>query len=258
MILEVAGKTDIGLVREKNEDYFTIDEKIGLFIVADGLGGHAGGEIASKLAVESILSFFKEKPATKKHIEEAVEFAHQKIIDSSLNDHRLIGMGSTVVFALRRSLNSLYIANVGDARAYLSRDSELKLLTQDHSVVFELFRKGDIKFEEIRTHPSVNIVTQALGIEVDMGPYQAEVTLKDKDLIMLCSDGLWDMLSENNIQKIVNEKQHPEKICIELIEAAKAAGGRDNITVIVIRAAQSAKELKENIIAREYDDAKAR
>ncbi len=242
LIFQAAGKTDIGLVREHNEDYYTIDEKRRLFIVADGLGGHEGGELASKLAVETILNSFGDfydkesgSEAVEDKINEAVQNAHSSLIDLSKQNPTLQGMGTTIVLAFwHSSVNFLYTANIGDSRAYLLRNQKLELLTQDHSVVAQLVQQGRITPEEARTHRSRNIVTQAIGIELGMGCYQRHLILKEKDVIILCTDGLWDMLPDRIIEEIAVKEHTPSKLCSNLIEAAKKAGGKDNITVIVI------------------------
>jgi len=248
--LEVAGETDIGLVREHNEDDYAIDEKKGLFIVADGLGGHEGGEVASKLAVKTILNSFEdfssnelESETIEDKINQSIQNAHNAIIDLSKQNPVLQGMGTTVVFAFWQPANSLYIANVGDSRAYLLRNQKLELLTHDHSVVAQLVQQGKITPEEARIHRSRNIVTQSIGIELGMGCYQRRLALKEEDVIILCSDGLWDMLPDRIIEEIALKENTAQELCSSLIEAAKKAGGKDNITVVVILAKKDKKDL---------------
>ena len=241
LIFKSHGASDLGLVREHNEDYYGLDKEQGLFIVADGLGGHQAGEVASKLATEAVLNFFKHtpkkessQPVTDKNINRLIQKAHQVILDLSSEDDSLKGMGTTIVFGIFSPPHSFYLANIGDSRAYLYRDKKLQLLTQDHSVVAQLVSQGKITPQEAKTHNLRNIVTQALGIEIGMGCNQRKIDLEDKDLIILCSDGLWDMLSDKAIEEIASKENNPEKLCSDLIEAAKKEGGQDNITVIVI------------------------
>jgi protein phosphatase len=149
-------------------------------------------------------------------------------------------MGTTLVLALIRGIN-LYIANVGDSRVYLYRNRSLRLLSSDHSVVAELMKQGEITKDEVRSHPQRNLVTQVIGINPFTECYQKKLELSGEDIIMLCSDGLWDMISDEEIKEIIvkNEKK-PKNLCNDLIRAAKGAGGKDNITVIVIRIKGSA------------------
>lgn len=236
-ILKSFGMTDVGLVREHNEDYYDIDKQRGLFIVADGLGGHKGGEVASKLAVETILESFKqnaESPEPALKIKQAVEKAHQAIANLASQDVSLAGMGTTIVLALWQAPNILHIANIGDSRAYLFRDKEISLLSQDHSLVGEMGRQGLLSQDEMRIHPRRNVVTRSVGIEIGEGPFQRKLDLKENDIILLCSDGLWDMLSDEAIKEIISHYEKPKEICAKLIEAANQAGGKDNITVIAI------------------------
>lgn len=256
-VLKSFGITDVGLVREHNEDYYIIDEKLGLFIVADGLGGHKGGEVASRLATDTILKFFQEKPQKEleeatinNKIDQAIQKAHQAILTLSPQDDSLKGMGTTVVLAFFRPPDSFSIANVGDSRAYLFRNQKMELLTQDHSAVALLIQQGKITPVEARTHPSRNIVTQAIGIVgLAMGCYQRKLNLKDGDIIILCSDGLWDMLADESIEEIVLKERRPKELCSNLIEATKQAGGKDNITVIVVSVEERQKELAVKAVA---------
>lgn len=237
LILKSSGMTDVGLVREHNEDYYDIDNQHSLFIVADGLGGHKGGEVASKLAVKTILESFKQnaaplEPALK--IKQTIEKAHQAIANLASQDATLVGMGTTVVLALWQAPGILHIANIGDSRAYLFRDKEISLLSQDHSLVGEMGRQGLLSQDEMCIHPRRNVVTRSIGIEIGDGPFQRKLDLKENDIILLCSDGLWDMLLDEDIAKIISSSKKPKDICARLTEAANQAGGKDNITVIVI------------------------
>lgn len=241
--LNIGSATDTGLIRKSNEDCCAVNEKNGLFIVADGLGGRSGGEVASKLAADSIIIFFKKSLKEKsrddfnQNIKKAIKEAHEIILKASISNPSLSGMGTTLVLALFNGLSDLHIANVGDSRAYLYRNNKLSLLSKDHSLVAELVEEGKITKEEARTHRQRNIVTQVIGIDPFTECYQKKVNLKEKDTIILCSDGLWDMLSDEEIKEVLAKKKSPKSSCEELINAAKLAGGEDNITVIVIGAA---------------------
>lgn len=241
LVIRFFGLSDAGLTREHNEDYYAIDEDNMLFVVADGLGGCEDGEVASKLAAGTILKYFNDqknlrtdKTSTRNKIADAIQQAHENILDLSLADGIAKKMGTTVVLGIFQSPDSFYIANVGDSRAYLYRDQKFKLISQDHSVVYQLFQQGEITYDQMRTHHMRNIVTQALGIEIFRGCYCKKINLIDKDTIILCSDGLWEMIPDATIAKIMSKTKGPEESCAQLVEAAKRAGGKDNITVIVI------------------------
>lgn len=245
LVLKAFGKSSLGLVRKENEDFYIIDEKAGVYIVADGLGGHEGGEIASKLAVNTILEYFQKEltgpsddSTCTKGIDEVIEKAHQAIIELSKQKNYTKGMGTTVVFALFQSPARLHLVNVGDSRAYLFRDQQLGLVSQDHSLVVQLVQQGTISPEEARAHRLRNVVTQALGVDLISGCYQKKIDLKDEDKIILCSDGLWDALPDEAIKKIACQEKDPEVLCERLIESANEAGGKDNITVIVLSIAK--------------------
>jgi len=250
-MLDVAAVTDIGLIRESNEDSYAIDKKTGLFVLADGLGGHSGGEVASKLAVDTITTFFKRLPkearesSVTKTIRNAVQAAHENIIKESVVNPILAGMGSTLVLALIRE-RTLYVANVGDSRAYLYHDNNLRLLSYDHSVVSELIKQGEITKDEARRHPQRNLVTQVIGINPFTDCYQKKLELCGGDIIMLCSDGLWDMISDKEIEEIIKNEEEPKNLCSDLINAAKDAGGRDNITIVVIKVRSNLNRKNKN------------
>jgi protein phosphatase len=255
--LKAKGLSDTGLARKSNEDDYIIAGEVGLFIVADGLGGHNAGEIASKSATKAILKYFQEAPKKdpseniENKINTAVQIAHQQILDLSLTDPVLKGLGTTFVGAFFRPPSYFYIANIGDSRAYLLRNKKLELLSQDHSLVAQLVQRGEITQEEMRMHPSKNIVTQALGIDIGMGCYQKKIEVRDKDIIILCSDGLWDMLADKDIERIaVENAAEPQSLCSSLVNAANAAGGNDNITVIVIFVSDRKKVLPQEIFAQ--------
>ena len=242
LILETAGASEVGLVRESNEDYYAVDRERGLFIVADGLGGRSGGEVASKLAVDSIASLLKKylkverEDSFAQSINKAIKETHEVVLKKSNSSPLLKGMGTTIVLALFKSPRDLYIANVGDSRGYLYRDNKFQLLSKDHSLVAELVEQGKITEEEARSHCQRNIVTQVIGIEPLTECFQKKVELEEKDIILLCSDGLWDMLTDKEIEGIIAKNGSPQKLCHDLVSAAKTAGGEDNITVIVAKA----------------------
>jgi protein phosphatase len=251
MKIEAYGITDIGKKRQKNEDAFFINKDINLYIVADGMGGHAAGEKASQYAVQTINQFIEHTQAgddltwpfgydsnlslTENRIKAAIHIAHKKILEIAQNDFNLKGMATTVVTSMITN-GILHIGHVGDSRAYLVRDGKIIQLTTDHSWVNEQLRYGIINAQQAKSHPFKNVVTRALG-----GPQELEVDLiKEKlineDIILLCSDGLTSMVDDNDLVTIiVSFKNNIELAAKKLIELANAKGGNDNITLILIK-----------------------
>lgn len=235
--MKISFATDVGKVRETNEDHLFTDEKLGLFIVADGMGGHQAGEVASETAVKVISNFIRVNIgrglSIPTLIEESIFTANEDILKKAIRDSSLDGMGTTVVLALLNE-GSVHIANVGDSRAYLIRGSTIEQLTKDHSLVGDLVRKGQITKEEARVHPKRNILTMALGIEGVIELDIAPIDFQKGDYILLCSDGLTDMLTDEEIRDIVLSSKDIEGPCKNLVASANEKGGRDNITLISI------------------------
>lgn len=242
--MRAIGKSDIGLVRKANEDGFLCEQKdgISLFIVADGMGGCNAGEIASSMAINLIREYIwncniKEITANdqiNEVIKSAIQYANQKVYKKSILDSKCIGMGTTLTMAILYS-NKIYIGHVGDSRLYIIRENNIKKLTKDHSLVEELIQCGTIKPEEAFNHPQKNIITRALGTEyvLEIDGYEYEINCGD--YILLCTDGLSNCVSEDNIVNIINDgNKNIELICDELIEISKQNGGYDNITAIIV------------------------
>lgn len=243
-----AGLTHQGEVRDSNQDALAIDNEQGLWIVADGMGGYAGGQIASALAVSSIPEYLRTRstpdtlhtdqrvqPATI--LTQAVAAAKAAIQDRITTEPDLGSMGTTVVTAWFQSdpQPSMVIAHVGDSRAYLIRNSQLVALTRDHSLVQQLLDKGEITVEEAWDHPKRNVIVRALGSRFPSTPDTAVHTLEPDDRILLCTDGVTKMLTDHQILATILEyQQHPEEACRHLIDRANTAGGFDNITVLFI------------------------
>lgn len=243
--------SDVGRKRSANEDSFFVDPELNLFVVADGMGGHAAGEVASKIAVDSIQEFVRftnnDKEITWPYeydeslslagnrIKTAIQSAHAKVLEATAQKKEFQGMATTVVSILMADGKAL-IAHVGDSRAYLVRDEKLIQLTSDHSWVNEQLRTGAITSQQARSHPYRNIVTRALGgpnpVEVDV----TEEEMQDGDTILLCSDGLNTMISDDDILDIVSRNgKDLDKACEELISAANQNGGEDNITAVLVQ-----------------------
>ncbi|MCD4653370.1 Stp1/IreP family PP2C-type Ser/Thr phosphatase [bacterium] len=246
MRIAAYGASDLGMRRPINEDSFRLCPGIQLYLVADGMGGHAAGDVASLMAVNEVAEHIEQAllgeyskngdpPDYQNILRKAIESANQKIIQATHNRKDLRGMGTTVVTTLIRG-NQLYAASVGDSRLYLIRNNQTRLLTTDHSWVNMQVRLGNMTIEESRLHPMRNVITRALGtqrqVEVDTFVY----TIEDNDHLILCTDGLSNMLSEEETAVITVEHNYDLKQAVEcLIQKANERGGDDNITAVVIR-----------------------
>ena len=234
--MNIAYITDVGLVREGNEDSLYVGEDLGLLIVADGIGGHQAGEVASQMAVEIISLMLKmvleKKDQIQKHILEAMYKANEEIL-AAADDPSLKGMGTTVVLALCKG-DEIYIAHVGDSRAYLVRQNKMEQVTEDHSVVGQLLKAGKITREEARNHHLGHIITQAIGSQSYISPDIHSFTWSEGDYLLLCSDGLTDLVEDEKIEgTILMGDGDLDAKCGRLVELAKRQGGKDNITVIL-------------------------
>jgi serine/threonine protein phosphatase PrpC len=225
--ITAAAATDIGRVRERNEDAF-LDEAP-LFAVADGVGGHQGGEVASRLALETMEALFRRGRTLTDQVREA----NRTVFERSLRDPALAGMGTTITAALADD-GRLRIAHVGDSRAYLLRRGDLRMLTEDHTLVHRMVSEGEITSEEARIHPHRNIVTRAVGTEPDVQVDEGVLDAQDGDRILLCTDGLTGMLADEEIAATLREAKEPKDAVKRLVRQANAAGGVDNITVMVL------------------------
>ncbi len=241
-MLKFFSMTDIGRKRELNEDYvYASSEPIGclenLFIVADGMGGHKAGDYASEHTVKKLVEVagtYREDsfPKIEKILQRAIDEANAYIYMRSKEDEALSGMGTTLV-AATCSKDLLTVANVGDSRLYLIND-EITQITQDHSLVEEMVSLGGIDREMARRHPDKNIITRAVGVGATVNADFYEVELRSTDKILLCTDGLTNMLSDEEIHRIISEHKDIEEAVKELIAKANEQGGRDNIGVILV------------------------
>jgi len=239
--MKVAYKTDIGRKRQNNEDNFYVNLEKKLFIVADGMGGHQAGEVASQMAVESLknsLSTLKlnemESEKIKEHILRSMLNAHNEIVEKAKQDINLSGMGTTVVLALGVD-DKYYISHVGDSRAYLIRDKNITQLTDDHTVVAELLKAKMITPEEAKTHKMRHVLTQALGSNTQIIPSIKVITIQEGDILLLCTDGLTDMLTDEEILSVIlKHKEDIEKTAQALVDKANEKGGKDNITIVLV------------------------
>lgn len=228
--LRHGGVTDTGNVRTVNQDQLLADGD--LVAVADGMGGHRGGEVASWLAVETLREAFVADPSADGLVA-AVHAANTAVWERSESDPELRGMGTTLV-AVALVGPSLAVVNVGDSRAYLLHDGRLRRLTSDHSLVAEMVRAGQISEDEARSHPRRNILTQVVGVDAEIEPYVDETVPHRGDRLLLCSDGLFNELDDAQIAAILADEPDPTAAATHLVAAAKTAGGTDNITALVL------------------------
>jgi protein phosphatase len=245
--LRVSGLTDVGRARKHNEDCYEIDRDRLLFVVADGMGGHSHGEVASRIAVDTIRDFIQREPrggsadaatdgALREHslqLRRAVRLAHDQVLEAIHQDGSLQGMGTTVVGILVQERTAA-LAHVGDSRAYRVRHGELRQLTQDHTWVHEQVKAGYLSEEQARHHPLKNVVTRALGSDKEVLVDLQELEVEPGDLYLICSDGLTTMLDDGEILRIVHQGGSLDETCRRLIAEANARGGLDNVTVILI------------------------
>lgn len=232
--------TDTGVAREMNQDYFfATDTNLGnlpnLFIVADGMGGHKAGDYASRHTIErtvaSISRNSSDEPVTI--IQEAISKANELLVAESNEDETKSGMGTTLVIATLIG-NKLIVANVGDSRLYVIGNT-VRQITRDHSLVDEMVRLGEIDPSEARLHPDKNIITRAIGAQKNVKADFFEVELAKDDYVLMCTDGLTNMVKDEEILDIVRINKEPEDIAEKLVKLANDNGGRDNITVTIIK-----------------------
>jgi len=241
MKIRAAGRTDRGRVRPHNEDSLLVAPERSVAAVADGMGGHAAGEVASRLAIEALSETLAEPPHAADDVprllRQAVDAANRRIAETIRAHPEYHGMGTTFVAAVWVD-ERLFIAHVGDSRAYLLRGGAIRQLTSDHSFVNELVRLGMLSREEAARDPRRNVVTRALGSGPVVVPDVIEERFQPGDTLLLCSDGLSNMVGDERILRTVHEAGGDlDRACEALISAANAAGGEDNVTVVLARAA---------------------
>ncbi|MDX9917028.1 MAG: Stp1/IreP family PP2C-type Ser/Thr phosphatase [Gudongella sp.] len=239
----IGASTDIGLVRENNQDsmFISKDESLELFIVADGMGGHKAGEIASSMTVERIVKYIRDRAPrfvtiddAQTAIVDAVNVANIDVFEHSVTSPECDGMGTTVTLAYAFK-NKMIIGHVGDSRAYIVRDGGIAQLTEDHSLVNQLIRGGKITKQEAVNHPQKNVITRAVGTNGEINVDTIVLNIKKNDVIILCSDGLTNMIDDIELLSIFADRKDVQAACEIAVEHAKNNGGTDNITVVAIR-----------------------
>jgi len=247
--IDMVGATDVGRVRDHNEDYIAWDRKLGLVVLADGMGGHNAGEVASQMAVEGIISQMKQSLASldnKSQNEsidgnavcmsmESISTANSKIFEAAALHPEYAGMGTTLVMALFHDDN-VTIAHVGDSRMYRFRNAKLEQLTVDHSLLQEMVQNGYMSEDEATKSLNKNMITRALGINIDVEIDIQQQILEVGDILLLCSDGLSDFTSEDDIQTILQKPGNDlNEKSVQLVDKANENGGHDNISVVIIK-----------------------
>ena len=228
-------KSDAGNVRELNEDYasFIEDERFKIYLVADGMGGHNAGEIASKLAVKSIIRYLLEHSEEDENILlNAVKYANNEIYEISQKNDKCKGMGTTITGCFIKG-DMIQVVNVGDSCCFSIKDNEIKKVTKDHSWVQELIDAGAITEEEGRVHPKKNIITRALGTNSSVKIDIFNIDKNESSMFLLCSDGLSNEVQKEEMIEIVNKCKDFNEACEKLVDLAKSRGGKDNITVLL-------------------------
>jgi len=241
--MEVGACSHIGMVRDANEDaYYLSDGDLNLFIIADGMGGHNAGEVASQIAIDTIREYISKKIGQSesisdeninKFLKEAIICANHAIFSKSLEEIEYQGMGTTLTVVL--ILSKIFIGHVGDSRAYLLRNDHIIQITQDHSLVAELLRNGSITENEARTHPQRNIITRALGTEENITVDLYILDPKRSEIIVLCTDGLSNLVNADEIKDVITSSHSLQNACESLVSLANARGGYDNITVVATK-----------------------
>ena len=236
--LRAAARSDVGCHRVVNEDRYAMAPGLGLFLVADGVGGHRSGQIASGLAahvtVATVREFRGDSIRPLEVLRHAVDRAHREIGRRARRKRALHGMGTTLVAALMTTENRITLAHVGDSRAYLIRDRGIRQLTVDHSWVGEMVQRRQMTEADARAHPQRHVLTRALGMPGSARPEFLELTLQADDRLLLCSDGLTEPLSDDEILSHVLSAQSPESACALLVHSAIEKGGLDNVTSLLL------------------------
>lgn len=243
------GITDLGRKRQNNEDNYLINDELNLYVVADGMGGHAGGEFASQIAVNTVEEVFTNMDSLaapvpipgelgqdamiKEKIEYAIRLAGRRIYEKALEDHEYRGMGTTAL-GIYMFQDRMFISHVGDSRGYRIRKNGIEQLTEDHSLVNEQIKAGILSPEMAKTHRLKNIITRSLGYQEEVEVDTRIETLEEGDTFLLCSDGLSNMVEEDEMLELVT-RYHLQEAANRLIEAANERGGDDNITVILAK-----------------------
>lgn len=249
MKIAVSGQTHVGMKRNHNEDNFLLLPEERVFVVADGMGGHSSGEIASKIAVDEVAEFFrmtsqdleitwpfkmdKQKNYDENRLATGVKLANMRIFEKAAAEQKYKGMGTTIVTVYFAKDSEVVVGHVGDSRVYYFRDNQLKQVTEDHSLLNDYLKAKKLTPEEIEAFPHKNVIVRALGMKDQVIVDINRVEPKEGDIFMLCSDGLSGMVTDKQMEQILQSQPDLDKACAMLIDAANANGGNDNVTCIL-------------------------
>lgn len=249
MRIEVSGQTHVGMKRNHNEDNLLLLPEERLFVVADGMGGHSSGEIASKIAVEEVAEFFrmtsqdleitwpykmdKQRNYDENRLATGIKLANMRIFEKASSEQKYKGMGTTIVTIYFAKDNEVVVGHVGDSRVYFFREGKLHQITEDHSLLNDYLKAKKLTPEEIEAFPHKNVIVRALGMKDTVLVDINKVEPKEGDIYLLCSDGLSGMVPDKQMEQILQGQPDLEKACAMLIDAANANGGNDNVTCIL-------------------------
>jgi protein phosphatase len=232
--LRVGSLTDVGKVREINQDCYSIDIDNGLYVVADGMGGHLAGEKASRRAVEIICQEIAASGENSiSSLQKAIQEANRQIVTQSLQDSSMRGMGTTVTAVLAQETD-LFVGHIGDSRAYLLRRGRIEQITEDHSVVAQLLRARAITPQEAQRHPYRNVITRCLGMQMEIEADTQHLPWQKGDRILLCTDGLSGLVCDEEMASISSGSEDPQEACQLMVDLALDRGGHDNVTVLIL------------------------
>lgn len=240
--MQIGVKTDKGFKREKNEDSYYISDDHRFFIIADGVGGCNAGDIASKKAVESAAEYLKNHSKiiiendknTQHYLSACIKKVNNIILELAHSNQAFDGMGTTIIIIYILS-DKVFLAHLGDSRAYLIRKKEMVQLTEDHTIPAELFRQGNISYDEAVNHPQRHVITKALGMDENIEPDIDQFILEDKDVIILCTDGLYDEVDKSEIINMFSETEDLQACCESIVKLVNSRESRDNITILALK-----------------------
>lgn len=252
-VVTSAAATDVGRVRQGNEDAYCCDDVLQVYVLSDGMGGHEGGEVASKLVTDNMAHFFMERYTVKMHedavidaLSDAVVCVNDLVRDTAAEDEALHEMGATVVLCFIRD-RTAYFAHLGDSRAYLLRRPDFQRLTEDHGLAEMLVQQGRLRADEAKNHPTAHVLTRHVGMDPATPPSIGVLDLEEGDRILLCSDGLTNMLSDRKLARILANADDLGDAVAKMVAEANDAGGMDNITVIAIQFGKREDPIVDNL-----------
>ncbi len=240
--MQIGVRTDKGVMREKNEDSYYVSDNRRFFIIADGVGGCNAGDVASKTAVESAADFLKNNPLENSTddkkvyscLSACIKKVNRIILDIARSDIEYKGMGTTIII-LYTFPDKVFLAHMGDSRAYLLRNRVITQITEDHTIPAELFRSGKISFNEAENHPQRNVITKALGMIDEIEADMYKIVLEDKDIMILCTDGLYEEVDEKELVDLFSDEENIQLSCDIIVKLVNSRQSKDNITILALK-----------------------